>query len=94
MNINLETQSGLNEIVSYDDNKVVIRTSHNIELSYKQDLILSPQKLISDKDTSVDDDEDIALLISLKPEVLIFTNIAASHFPSKIRARFEEHEWY
>lgn len=91
MDINLETHSGMNEIVSYGDNEVVIRTSNNIELAYNQPLIISPTNFISNKATSLDSNEDIVFLIGLKPEVLIFTNIAASHFPPKIRTKFEAH---
>ncbi|MDB2705628.1 MTH938/NDUFAF3 family protein [Pseudomonadota bacterium] len=89
MDINLETHSGMNEIVSYGDNEVVIRTSNNIELAYNQPLILSPTDLITNEMTSIDNDEDITFLRGLKPEVLIFTNIAASHFPPEIRTKFE-----
>jgi len=91
MNINLEASSGNNEIVSYDDNQVVIRTISKEQLSLKGDFILSSSKLLQDKSISFELSEDIGFLINLKPEVLIISSNEADKFPYKVRTLFESH---
>jgi len=64
----------MNTIVSYDDNNIVIRANNNEESSYSDDLIILPNKIISNYSVNLEHDADIAYLIGLKPEILIIAN--------------------
>jgi uncharacterized protein len=90
MNISLESPSDINQIISYDDDNIVIRTFENQELSLSTDLILSQTSLVTDRTFSIENSQDLDYLISLKPEVVILSTTVANSTLLKLKSRFEE----
>lgn len=93
MKFSLESRSDINEIVSYDDNHVVIRFRDNPELlRFETELILSPSKIEQNRtisnDISVD---DIAYLKALQAEVIIVTQVSTLKLSLPVLATFSQH---
>jgi len=92
MKFSLESHSDINEIISYDDNHIVIRPRNNPELlRCEENLILTPSKIIQNKTISdtIDDDE-LNYLKTLEPEVLILTKVSSQHLPAQILVKFAQ----
>jgi len=77
------------KIVSYDDSNIVIRDYDNTESILRHNFILSPNKIIKDRTISIGNKDDIAYLTSLKPEVLILTQVIPPKLYFDIKAQFE-----
>lgn len=78
MKFSLEENSGANEIHSYGDDFIVIRSKEYVDLKrLDSSLIMTPNQLISDwhiNDIAKLQMNDIVELKNLDPEVLILTN--------------------
>jgi len=90
MKLSLESHSDINEIISYDDEHVVIRPRNNSELLRLEDnLILTPNKIIQNKTISENVEYDeLNFLKNLEPEVLVLTKISLEHLPPQILVKF------
>jgi len=93
MKFSLESNSDVNEIISYDDNHVVIRLRDNPDLLRLEDnLILTPNQIVQNKTISNNIEHDeLQYLIALEPEVLILTKLSAKHIPPPILVKLSQH---
>lgn len=93
MKFSLESRSDINEIISYDDDHIVIRPRNNSELlRLDTNLILTPNKIVQNRtlSSSVEQDE-LHYLKTLEPEVLILTQVAGIHVSPQTLVKFAEH---
>jgi len=92
MKFSLESDSGVNEITSYDDNHIVIRPRNNPELlRFEENLILTPTKIIQNKTISAEiDSDELRYLKSLEPEVLILTKLTSAHLSPHVLVKFSQ----
>lgn len=84
MKFSLESNSDVNEIISYDDNHVVIRLCNNPDLlRLEQNLILTPNQIVQNKTISnIVEHDELQYLIALEPEVLILTKVVGERLLS------------
>jgi len=90
MKLSLESHSDINEIISYDDNHIVIRPRNNSELlRCEGNLILTPSKIVQNKTISdVINDDELRYIKTLEPEVVILTKVSAQHLPPQVLVKF------
>jgi len=92
MKLSLESNSDINEIISYDDNHVVIRSRNNPEvLRFEDSLLLTPNEIIQKKTISdtVTSDE-LSYLKTLAPEIVILTKVSSDYLHPKTLVKFTE----
>jgi len=92
MKLSLESHSDINEIISYDDNHIVIRPRNSTELlRCEENLILTPRKIIQNKTISENVEHgELDYLKTLEPEVLVLTKISSGHIPPQILVKFAQ----
>ncbi|NOQ81501.1 MAG: hypothetical protein GQ548_03115 [Methylophaga sp.] len=93
MKFSLESRSDINEIISYDDDHIVIRPRNNSELlRLDTNLILTPNKIVQNRtlSSSVEQDE-LHYLKTLEPEVLILTQVTGLPVSPQVLVKFSEH---
>jgi len=91
MKISLESRTDINEIVSYDDNHIVIRSYSNTELqTVNQSLVISPKQLILNKRLTISHSDDIAFIEALEPEVIIISQALGYQIPPTFAAHFAQ----
>lgn len=93
MKFSLEEKSGANEIDSYGEDFIVIRTTEFVELKrLDSSLIMMPNQIISDwhiKDIMQLEMSDVTEFKNLDPEVLILTNGSSVYsLPPKLMVEF------
>lgn len=78
MKLSLESHSDINEITSYDDNHVVIRSCNSLDLlRLEENFILTPTLVVPNKTISdVVEPNELDYLKALEPEVLILSKVA------------------
>jgi len=82
----------VNEIISYDDNHVVIRPRNNPELlRCEENLILTPSKIVQNKTISdIVNHDELSYIKTLEPEVVILTKVSDKHLPPQLLVKFAE----
>ena len=91
MKISLESRTDINEIVSYDKHHIVIKHYAHTELeTVNKSFILTPKQLISNKRLSTSHNDDITFIETLKPEVMIISQMIAYDIPPTFIAHFAE----
>ena len=92
MKFSLESRSDVNEIISYDDNHVVIRPRNNPELlRCEENLILTPSKIVQNKTISdIVNHDELSYIKTLEPEVVILTKVSDKHLPPQLLVKFAE----
>lgn len=97
MKFSLEEKSGANEIHSYGEDYIVIRSQEYVDLKrLDSSLIMTPSQIISNwhiKDIMQLDISDVSELKNLDPEVLILANgSSVCSLPPKLMLEFYAHE--
>ncbi|NOQ94923.1 MAG: hypothetical protein GQ547_09860 [Methylophaga sp.] len=90
--MSLESNSDINEIISYDDNHVVIRPRNNSDLlRLEESFILTPTLIVPKKRISdVVEPDELDYLKTLEPEVLILTKTAGQQLSPHALVKFSQ----
>ncbi len=92
MKLSLESHSDINEIISYDDNYIVIRARDNSELlRFEENLILTPNSIVPNKTVSdIIEHDELQYLKSLEPEVLILSKASGKTLPPQVLVKLSQ----